>query len=225
MSALSTWPKVFDEDQTLDAVLSGKSIARYGDGEFNIALGGNCVSQTGHPDLASELRDVLYNPEGDCIVGTVRPGTPSPKNWFWDNIVSREKIQKLHNQKAVYYSSWISRPDSAPWVDRLDYWKSMFSLWRGKDVTLVAGSFRSLTREKLKHANSVELIECSYRDAFSMVDDLEKKCLSSPNKTILLCCGPTATILAKRLSKKGKHALDLGHIGMFSKLYEKHDLG
>jgi len=34
---------------------------------------------------------------------------------------------------------------------------------------------------------------------------------------ILLCLGPTATVLAWRLAKRGKWALDLGHIGMFMK--------
>jgi hypothetical protein len=32
---------------------------------------------------------------------------------------------------------------------------------------------------------------------------------------VIICLGPTATVLAERLAKKGVHALDLGHIGMF----------
>jgi hypothetical protein len=223
MSAASTWPKVIGEEETLDAVLSGKSIARYGDGELKLCVGGNCISQVHVSSLERELKEVLWNPAPECIVGTVPP-YDSPKNWFWDKVRSNETYARLHNPKTAYYSQWITRPDNAPWIDTEAFWGRMFSLWRGKDVTLVAGSHRSLTKEKLETARSVELIECMYRDTWEIVDDLEKKCLASPNKIILLCCGATATVLANRLSKHGKHALDLGHIGMFNKVYGKFNL-
>lgn len=218
------WPDVIDEDATLDAVIGGKSIARYGDGELKLCFKNkDCISQRFDDKLAKELRQILLNPHPNCIVGTV-PKKPSPKNWFWDKITKRPDYIKLHNPKIKYYSQWITRPDSAPWIDREDYWMKLFSIWRDKDVALVAGSHRSLTVEKLKTARSVQLIECMYRDTFQIVDQLEDQCLQSPHKVILLCCGATATVLANRLAAQGKHAIDLGHIGMFNKLYAKFGL-
>jgi hypothetical protein len=41
----STYPTVLSEDETIDLALKGHSLARYGDGEMSIMLGGNCVSQ------------------------------------------------------------------------------------------------------------------------------------------------------------------------------------
>jgi hypothetical protein len=220
----ASWPAVRNEDETLDAVLSGKGIARFGDGEFNICLGGNCVSQKFDKKLSEELKSILYNGAENCIVGTVRRAEGSPKNWFWDNIVSREKVIKLHNPKLEYYSSFISRPDSAPWINNEIYWNKLFSLWKGKDVTLVAGSGRSLTPEKLHHAKSVRHIEATYRDSYDVIDRLEKECIAANNNIVILCCGATASVLAARLSKKSFHALDLGHIGMFKKHYDQFNI-
>jgi hypothetical protein len=212
------WPSVCDEFETIDAVISGKSLARFGDGEYNIMLGGNCVSQKYDPKLEKELRAVMWGPHKNCIVGTVRKMPESPKNWFWDNITSRKKTDDLHNPAIKYYSAFVTRPDSAPWIITQEYWQKVTSLWRDKDVSLVAGSGRSLTPEKLKLAKSVQLIEATYRDSYAIVSDLEKRCLDSKNHVILLCCGATATVLANRLSPH-KHAIDLGHIGMFEKHY------
>lgn len=216
---IACWPDVIDEDRTLDAVLSGKSIARYGDGELKLCIGGDCISQKRDPKLAKELKEILFNPDPRCIVGTVR-NIESPKNWFWQKVISKPKYIALHNPKVQYYSQWITRPDSAPWINRQDFWNKLISIWAGKDVTLVAGSDRSLSVEKLSHAKSVEYIQCHYTNTYEIIDDLEAKCLASPNHIILLCCGATATVLAHRLAIKGKHALDLGHIGFFREYRE-----
>lgn len=218
-----SWPKTYNEDQTLDAIISGKSIARFGDGELKLCIGGDCISQKRDQNLQRELKHILKNPTENCIVGTV-PKVESPKNWFWDKITAKRIYSDLHNKQAQYYSQWITRPDSAPWIDNKEFWDKMFSIWRDKDVTLVAGSHRSLTKEKLTSARSVELIECMYRDTYQIIDELEEKIIKSKNKIILLCCGATATVLAYRLSDKGKHALDLGHLGMFEKHYNKFNI-
>jgi hypothetical protein len=72
--------------------LSGRSIARYGDGELRVALGRKCVSQEADPKLAGELRAILadeqngltgrhpehreQNPEGRKLVdGSALPAT------------------------------------------------------------------------------------------------------------------------------------------------------
>ena len=50
-------------------VAGGRSLARYGDGEFKLcADGGGIKSQVGHPELASRLRAILRE-SGECLVG------------------------------------------------------------------------------------------------------------------------------------------------------------
>lgn len=215
----ASWPNVLDEDATVNALLSGKSIARYGDGELKLCVGGDCISQIYSRELGDELREILWNPDQNCIVGTIRK-VESPKNWFWDKITKNKRYISFHNPNVTYYSQWITRPDSAPWINTPEFWNKVIDLWRGKDVVLVAGSDRSLSVDKLKAAKSVEYIECLYRDTYHIIDELEERCLKSPHKTVLLCCGATATILANRLSKQGKQALDMGHLGFFREFKE-----
>ena len=41
--------------------------------------------------------------------------------------------------------------------------------------------------------------------------------IGTPDHSVLLCLGPTATVLAVDLCARGVHAVDLGHLGMFWK--------
>jgi hypothetical protein len=212
------YPPVLDEYDTLNAVLAGKSIARYGDGEFKIAKGGECVSQARDPKLSIELSRILVEPNAACIIGipTMDPRGPKYAKWArYANIYPRQ----LHSKKQ-YYSAFISRPDSAPWINTKEFFDKIESLWRGKSVTLVACGERSLTKEFLYQtgAYAVNWVQCKRRDAYAQINELQQACLDSPFERVILCAGPAATCLAWRLSSK-KHAVDLGHIGMFWRAY------
>lgn len=211
------YPAVKGEDETLDLVLQGRSIARYGDGEFKIAAGGGCVSQVPDRRLSEELREILHSTKDECLVGVPTMDRRSPKYGNWEKY---EKIYpRLMRPGKTYYSAFITRPDSAPWIDRPDFFDKVESLWAGKHVTMVYGSARSLTEnlEPMRSAN-VTVIPCDRRDAYAQIDVLEKQILLSKPHVVLLMCGPTATCLAHRLAGK-KHAVDLGHIGMFWRTY------
>jgi hypothetical protein len=49
-------------------------------------------------------------------------------------------------------------------------------------------------------------------DAYDHVDALEQRLLKVPADIFLLSLGPTATVLAARLSRRGRRAIDIGHI-------------
>lgn len=208
------WPNVLDEDETLDRVLSGESIARFGDGEFNLIFGGKCKTQNYVAPIGATLKSILS--EGNCLVGIPRQGI-GPKAAFWEKYRKADLASMM--KKSLYGSSFITRPDSAPWIDRLSYWKKIKSLWQGKNVTLVRGSAKSLTAEMLKGASSVREILCPMRDAYNsyykILEDI------GDDRNIILCLGPTATILAAELSIQGRYAIDLGHVGMFLGKHER----
>ena len=203
------WPHVVGEEESMRRVLSGMSIARYGDGEFNLCYGHGIKSQVQHPKLTSRLREILID-SGKCAVGI--PNLMTETKPFWDRYRSARYLNLL-NQKRVYLSAFISRPDSAPWIHTTEYWRMTEDLWRGRDVTLVRGSEKSLTRAMLSSAKRVREIKCSVRDAFDGYDRLLKD-IGRPERA-LLCCGPTATVLAVDLCARGVHAVDVGHIGMW----------
>ncbi len=225
------YPHVLSEEETLDNVLRGASIGRYGDGEMNIARGGNCVSQIKNPALAAELKLILggtlHKHASNFIVGIPRLDSRSPKfeNWKKQARYFQELVVERPPKHFIYGSSFITRPDSAPGINTKDYFDAVESLWRGQTVILVGNGKRSLTKQFLEEtgAKGVGWIECPYRDAYASAGSIYKSVTQLAQacsiKRVLLCCGPTATILADKLAGAGLHAIDLGHIGMFWRRY------
>jgi len=207
------YPFVHTEWETLKQMLLGKSIARYGDGEFNIVKGGNCVSQVGHVELTDELKKILKSDNDKCLIGIPNMTEDSPKAANWNKY--KQKYATFMNPKKIYYSSFITRPDSAPWIDTELYWTMTEDLWRGKDVVLVHGGERSLRPEMMTSAHKLVEVISTRRDAFFEIDKLEKEIKSHGIQRVIMCLGATATCLAHRLSLQDFHALDVGHIGMF----------
>jgi hypothetical protein len=215
------YPRVLGEEATLDLVLKGKSIARFGDGEMKIAKGGSCVSQVADKKLAEELSAILLANDKQCLVGipTMDPEGPKYKNWArYKHIYPRQL-----SPKKEYVSAFISRPDSAPWINTKEYFDRMQSLWEGRAIGLVGCGERSIKGQFLLDtgAQVVGFYQCARRDAYAQIDEIEEQVIKSKLDRVILCAGPTATCLAMRLSRKGVHAIDLGHIGMFWRGYTK----
>lgn len=216
--------KCLTEAETLERAIAGENLARFGDGEFNLAVGRNCVSQAANPKLQAELCQILLQAPKRCLPCLPDPygGTPKTANW--------QKFERynLTLGKQVFGSAFITRPDSAPWIDTTEYWSRIRTLWGGKDITLVLGSRRSLHSAMLEDAASVREIWGTYRDAYASpggdrrdhpaalrsIDELIEA-IGRPIGPVLLCLGPTATVMAARLAPLGVHAIDLGHLGLF----------
>lgn len=219
---MDAYPKVVDEDTTLDQVISGRSITRYGDGEFRLAMGGKSnVSQVNDPKLQEELRDILITRQKFCLIAIPVMDPHSPKWWFWGKY--QNKYPRMLDHKITYYSQFITRPDSAPHIDVPSFYDRMESLWRGREVVLVRGSDRSLVEGQgtMQLASKVHPVMCSRRDAYREIDRVEAEVLALNVNRVLLCAGAMATVLAYRLAKKGLHAIDLGHIGYLWRHYER----
>lgn len=212
-----TYPHVLDELSTLRRVAAGASIARYGDGEFKMAAhGAGIKSQCADAHLSERLRDILKDP-GKCLVGIpnihdvlTRPEATEQKRMFWTPFV---RFWPGLNPKISYVSSFISRPDSAPWINTAEYWALLESMWIDQDITVVRGSNKSLAPEDLIGAREITDILCRKQHAYQDYDEILQR-IGTP-KRVLICLGPTATVLAYDLAKRGVHAIDLGHIAMF----------
>lgn len=221
------YPKVLSEENTLYGVLRGASIARFGDGELSIMRGGNCVSQIYNSFLANDLRTIAAgrtsspstNRRGSLIVGIPTLDERSPKLKNWTKLAPR--FMPFLTAGHAYGSAFITRPDSAPWIDTHEYFDKIESLWRDQEVVLVANGVRSFTKQFLEErgAKLVTWIKCPYRDAYTEIDTLFNDTMSCPQPRVILACGPTATVLADRLCAAGKHAIDLGHLAMFWRRY------
>ena len=211
--------QVLTEDETLDAALKGISIARYGDGELRLAVGGTSISQRERsPKLTSELRETLSSPPVNCLACIPRLGPDlNDKQWLK---YSTWQYKQLYNLNATYGSLHITRPDSAPHINRPDYWAKLRSLWANRNVVLVRGCDRSLVPDQMRDASSIREVMGLYVDSYKVIDRVEAEIGTPPlSYPVIICMGATATVLAARLARKGVWALDLGHVGMFMRRF------
>ena len=207
----SNYPTILSEDATL-SMCATRSIARWGDGEWRCTVGGGCTSQRPDAKLAKELQSILQSKKG-IMVGLPNPYNGCPREVSWERYTEPQYVKLLG--RTIYHSSFITRPDNAPWIDRPDYWEAVRDLWRGQPVTLVVGDKKSITTEMIhEEAKSVREVIGPRQHAYAEIDRIEDE-IGQTSDRVLLCLGTAATVLANRLDKKGIHALDLGHIGMF----------
>jgi len=209
------YPEVTNEFKTLQLVVSGRSLARYGDGEFKMAShDAGIKSQESNPHLSARLREILHN-SGDCLVGIPSIRSDTPKAEFWGKHMRYARLLA----DRPYVSSFITRPDSAPWINTKKYWALMESLWIGQDVTVVRGSGKSLAPPDLIGAREITDVLCRKQHAWQDYDEILER-IGKPARA-LICLGPTATVLAVDLCKKGVHAIDLGHCAIFLRKYRR----
>jgi hypothetical protein len=210
---MKSYPHVLGELDTLRRIVAGASIARYGDGEFKIALGhgASIKSQPYHERLSLRLREILIE-SGSCMVGIPNILSDTPKQEFWHKYT---RFSTMLDGSRRYVSSFITRPDSAPWIDTDEYWALLESLWAGQDVVLVRGSGKSLVGDDLTSAGRLTEIIAPRQGAWADYGSLMQRVLSHKPKRVLICLGPTATVMASDLCAKGIHAIDLGHVGLF----------
>lgn len=218
------YPKVLSESDTLDRILAGASIARWGDGEWRCSIGGGCTSQRPDPKLMAELQQAIRpgNAQGrDYIVGIPNPfgGCPREESWIR---YTEPKFARQLEAGAAYHSSFITRPDNAPWIDTKEYWARVRRLWLDQSIVLAVGDKKSVTSEMI--AGDCKLIAEVWgprQHAYSEIDRIEAEIIQKARlpeggyARVLLCLGASATVLAFRLAKRGIHAIDMGHIGMF----------
>jgi len=206
--------QVLDERQTIEHAVAGQSLARFGDGELRLALGGEAKSQQRNRELSVQLRQILREP-GPALVCI--PRHEGPKKLWWEEY-QRPKFTALYEQ-PLYGSAFISRPDSAPWIDTPEYWSRVSDIWKGRDVVLMRGGENSLRPEQLAGAESVTDLIGPPLHAFASIEALMRDTVRAvhryPQGLVLLCLGATATVMAWRLAQLGRQAIDIGHIGMF----------
>jgi hypothetical protein len=139
------------------------------------------------------------------------PAGPKYQNWTRHI----ERFLGVLSPDMRYWSAFVSRPDSAPWINFREYALEVQSLWAGKRVAVLCerkGSMMLAVRPAAKRALHVQ---CPREQAYDGIGLLELRILDYVPEVAILSCGPTATCLANRLTKHGIQAVDLGSAGGF----------
>lgn len=217
--------KVLGILDTLNYVMAhNSSVARFGDGEMDIITGHSIPYQDYDENLANELKNIISLDSNESLVVCLSDVFEGLDRYnqsavdFWKQHLNNNYIYYKSLCKAPWYgSTFISRP----YMDLVDkslsnmYFKNIKNLWDERDILIVEGvnSRSGVGNDLFDNANSVERIICPSKNAYSKIDEIESLIeMHAENKLVLLILGPTAKVLAKRLSIKKIQAIDMGHI-------------
>lgn len=221
---------IMDSKETIEYIKEHNcSIARYGDGDFGLMMQeGNEGYQKITPELAQALKQVFSNDSPNLLVciprylNSTRGCTQKAKNYWITWKISHQievvnVIRHLAGSEYRFGDSLLSRP-------YMDYTsprqaKILFpllkELWEAKDIMIVEGEKTCLgvSNDLFNNARSIKRIIAPATDAFDHYVEIMDGILSKwKGELIILALGPTATVLASDLSKRGIQALDIGHV-------------
>lgn len=228
--------RVMSELDTLEKILNNHlSCIRFGDGEFNLMIGGNGPNfQKNTPRLRELLNEAFQTTKGNilvCVPGALdcdtlnkRAGaiyTGKARNfWRYFLITYSSFIRDNISEDTLYGNALITRP----YMDRLDreFMTSVLNLYkkifRGRDIIIIEGELTrfGVGNDLLDVANSVKRIIAPGKNAFDSYNQLVEICCvlckSNPNILFLVSLGPTAKLLVKKISDFQGQALDIGHL-------------
>ena len=219
--------KILDSMASIQYIIDNKcSVSRFGDGEFDVIMGGSEGYTRPDEKLAVSLKKVLMSTDApNHIVGIPLPmkgisGLRPLSRDFWGFFVKNniDKILPLLSKNRTYIDTQLSRFYIA-YTDKRNCAKHVALLkkiWDGRDVVIVEGtqSRTGVGNDLYDNAKSLKRILGPAKDAFDVYDKMLNAITSnvSKNQLILMSYGPCATILAYDLAKLGFQAIDLGHL-------------
>ena len=226
------FPKIESHKTTINNIINeGKSLARFGDGEFSIIYGTNRWSfQQYDEQLSERLLQVLQSDNDKLMIaiadnyGDLSKYTSESKSeiraYMTDE--TRKKHETLLNKNKTYHDAYITRwymmmndkKTEAP-ANRLSNLKK---LWNNRNVIAVEGEFTRLGvgNNLFDNAASFKRIIAPGTNSFRKYDDILDACLKygSKNDLFLLAIGPSSGVLAYDLVQSDYQAIDVGHIDL-----------
>lgn len=218
-------PEVYDIEDTLRELIErNASISRFGDGELDIMAGRSIPFQKYDNDLAEKMKLILKTEYEDFFVGIpdIFKGlsiyNDRARDYYRNHLRNNRKIwAHLLNSRKKYYCTGMTRPymDLVNKSNSKKYFELLGQIWNGKKVVIVEGekSRLGIGNDLFNECQEIKRILCPPTDAFSFYDAIISEVEGfSKDYLILLALGPTATVMAFDLYKKGYRALDIGHV-------------
>lgn len=220
-------PKIMTKEETLKKLINSNcSICRFGDGELAIMFEGRGYHfQKAVPELRKRLKEVLESKDDNILIGlhngfgNLDIYKRESRSYFWTvSFLHREDIYNSIDFSRTYYDAMLTRGYEvykAPIEETTAFFNEFKTLWQNKDIVIVEGegTRSGLGNDLYESAKSIERILCPAEQAFDKYDEILNECKKiNKDKMVLICLGPTATILAYDMGKLGYQALDIGHL-------------
>lgn len=224
--------RIMSPERTLRYIAKHKcSIARYGDGEFDVMTSARDLHfQARNTLLAEKLSKVLNNKDKRLLLcvprcfNTIRDCNDH-SGTFWIAWGKRDNhhqqiINLIRSHTGTGYlfgDSQITRP-YIDWKDskRAERTFPMLkALWAGRDILIVEGEQTRLGvgNDLYDGAASIRRILAPAVGAFEHYDEIRQAIVDHYHgELIIMALGPTATVLAADLAALDMQALDIGNI-------------
>lgn len=235
---LSHYPEVKSEAETIKTLVDRRcSIARFGDGEFNMCIGRHKSFQKWDERLVNKLHEVLKSNDPAVLIGINTINRKSKLSSIWKKFVIRRgnRVLDLLDSDRVYESSTITTrfPKNAQAIAHRA--ALLKQIWEGRKAVFVVGrNSRFFFEEELfDNLQEHRFVYGPAKHAFSEYDSIVAEIQTFPKDwLIMISLGPTATVMAYDLACLGYQAIDLGqtpskyHRAKYGTLYpEGHELG
>lgn len=220
--------KILNYMESLDFLIqSGQSLARFGDGELRVMMGGSHQFHNPNKKLQLKLQDTFKNPDNRCAIGIVSTlfKLKMPNDYWKETSPLIKKVIKneldfgrvyLNTNMTLFFSNKRTK-----WGDA--YFSKFRSLWEKKKILLVTNFelFDKLNNNIFDNAKEIIKIDTPKKNAFDEYDRIMNEIQKyDTTYTVILIIGMTATVMANDLSKIGYRALDLGHLARCYDLYQ-----
>lgn len=221
-------PPMKSGEELLETLIAtGKSLSRFGDGEFQLMQNKERPwFQSPDELLAERLNEVFYTTKEDVLIAipgilgdlrTYKEGDAANIRHYLQGEV-REELLKIVGKERTYYDAYVTRPylmykDPEHGKKIFDLFKK---LWDNKHVLLVEGEYMrsGVGNDLFGGVESIKRIICPSRNAFSFYDSIVETVKQNLEGIDLILCalGPTATVMAYDLADTGVQTVDLGQI-------------
>lgn len=219
---------ILTESETLDKLIAGYSIARYGDGEIVLCCGHSIGFQKQDEELKKMLQDLvsfkLHHEKlliglPPFIFGKFDGYTAHCVNYWKIFVKSKQNnifIKSFLNKNKIYASSFITRISEL--TEKKTIMEKFKKIWENKKLLyLISEPNKKKMENKFKimfdNVASLEFLYISHTNAWTDKKEILDNVVSKYDTSYVILCsgGPTATALAYDLTIKGYQFIDFGH--------------
>lgn len=214
-------------EETIEKIQAGKSLIRFGDGEFGIYMGKDIHYQKWSPALKNAFEKIKadFESQGEkCPYILAVPLKFMTANGLF--LLKKKVYISCWSQERYFYKKNFRREDRT-YGDAFLFAKENRDryqvLWATKNsprnvIFLHNNQKYAIAFADTYHKN-VRFLQCTPRNAFEDVETTEDKIMAVIRQEnwnradfqIILSAGPAGKVLAYELSKRGYHCIDAGH--------------
>ena len=211
---------ILNEEETIQKLKKGYSLARFGDGEFfKIMLESKGISklQDFNLVLQKKLFNIFSDPIENLLIGipSLKYKKPWVKNFHnkFEEFIKDKKCREV----STFVSAFFSRPSLVGKATK-NYFKLVRSIWKDKHIVII--NFNpTLVWHDLFNIDNYNFILIDRRNCFSCYDNILNSCSIYDDSIFLVSAGPTASCLAYDIAKTGRQCIDIGQIAFEYSLF------